>query len=158
MNLASIGLWGFVATVVLTTFMAVSQGLGLTRMSVPFLLGTIITPNRDRAMLYGTLVHLANGWLFALVYAVGFESLGLATWWVGAAGGAVHGLFVLAVGMVLLPSVHPRMVSEYFGPTPNRHLQPPGFMALNYGRRTPVVGLFAHMAYGMVLGGFYQLM
>ena len=38
MNLPSILLWGFVATIVLTTVMAGSQGLGYTRMSIPFLL------------------------------------------------------------------------------------------------------------------------
>ena len=69
----------------------------------------------------------------------------------------VHGLFVLTVGMLIMPGMHPRMVSEYFGPTPNRQLQPPGFLALNYGRRTPIVALVSHLVYGAILGAFYRL-
>ena len=48
-------------TVVLTTILAGSQGLRLTRMNIPYLLGTMFTPNRDRASLVGVLIHLANG-------------------------------------------------------------------------------------------------
>ena len=59
--------------------------------------------------------------------------------------------------MPLLPGLHPRMVSEYYGPTPNRRLKPPGFMALNYGRQTPVVTIAAHLMYGAIIGGFYEL-
>jgi len=102
-------------------------------------------------------MHIVNGWLFALLYALAFESWRQATWWLGAGIGLVHGLFVLAVGMPIVPAMHPRMVSEYFGPTPNRQLQPPGFLALNYGRRTPIVALISHLVYGAILGAFYQL-
>lgn len=158
MNVASIFLWGFVATVVLATVLASCQGLGLTRMSLPFMLGTIITSDRDRAMLWGTLVHMSNGWLFSCVYALVFEALGRTGWWLGALLGVGQGLFVLAVIMPLIPSAHPRMVSEYVGPSPNRRLQPPGFMALNYGRRTPLVGLLAHALFGAILGSFYELL
>jgi hypothetical protein len=157
MSVPSILLWGFAATVVLSIMMAGAQSLGFTRMSIPFLLGTMLTPNRDRAMLTGLLMHIVNGWLFALLYALAFESWQQATWWLGAGIGLVHGLFVLAVGMPIVPAMHPRMVSEYFGPTPNRELQPPGFLALNYGRRTPIVALTSHLVYGAILGAFYQL-
>ena len=157
MNLPSILPWGFAATVVLSTLMAGSQRLGYTRMSIPFLLGTMVTTNRDRAMFLGLLVHMMNGWLFALIYALAFESWHRATWWLGAGIGLVHGLFVLTVGMPIIPAMPPRMVSEYFGPTPNRQLQPPGFLALHYGRRTPIVTLVSHLVYGAILGAFYQL-
>ncbi len=156
MNRSGAVLWGFVGTVVLTGLMAATQGLGLTRMSLPFMVGTMFTANRDRAKLVGFFVHLANGWLFAVVYAAAFESWRRATWWLGAAIGLVHGLFVLLAGMSLLPSLHPRMASEQYGPTPTRQLEPPGFMALNYGRRTPVSILVAHVVYGSILGSFYR--
>ena len=32
-----------------------------------------------------------------------------------------------------------------------------GFLALNYGRRTPLVALLAHVIYGAILGAFYHL-
>lgn len=156
MNLPSITLWGFVATIVLTTMMSGAQGLGWSRMSIPFILGTMFTPNRDRAPLVGFLVHLVAGWMFAALYAFGFENLGHATWELGAAGGLLHGTFVLVVGMSILPGLHPRMASERHGPTPTRALQPPGFMALHYGKWTPLIALAAHLVYGAILGGLYE--
>lgn len=156
MNVGSVVLWSFVATTVLTTVMSGAQGLGISRMSIPFMLGTMVTPSRDRAPLLGFLIHLFNGWLFALVYAAAFESLARATWWVGGVIGFVHGLAVLMAVMPLLPGLHPRMASESRGPEPTRALEPPGFMALHYGRGTPLITLVAHVLYGVILGTFYR--
>jgi hypothetical protein len=105
----------------------------------------------------GLLIHLMNGWLFALLYAATFESWHRARWWLGAGIRLVRGLFVPMLGMPIIPAMHPRMVSEYFGPTPNRHLQPPGFLALNHGRHTPIVALLSHLAYGAILGAFRRV-
>lgn len=157
MNMRGTVLWGFVATVVLTGLMAGSQGLGLTRMNLPFMLGTMTTPDRDRAKLTGAAMHLINGWLFAGVYAAAFQSWRRASGPLGALIGLVHALFVLAVAMPLLPSLHPRMASEEQGPTPTRQLEPPGFLALNYGMRTPLSVILAHLVYGGILGAFYHL-
>jgi hypothetical protein len=157
LNLPDAILWGFVATLVLTTLLAGSWGLGLSRMSITFLLGTMFTADRERAKLYGLLVHMANGWLFAFLYVAAFESLHRSTWWIGALIGIAHAMFVLVVAMPMMPSIHPRMASVNQGPTAVRRLQPPGFMALHYGRRTPEVTVLAHAVYGAVLGAFYRL-
>jgi hypothetical protein len=156
-NLPSILLWGFLATTVMSIVMAASQGLGLSRMGIPFILGTMVTADRRRAALYGSAIHLVNGWLFAFGYAAVFESLGRAQPWLGAALGLVHALAVLTVLLPALPGLHPRMASETRGPEPTRALEPPGFLALNYGRRTPLVAIVAHLVYGTVLGAFYEL-
>jgi hypothetical protein len=148
-------LWGFVATVVLTTVMAGSQGLRFTRMNIPYLLGAMFTPSRDRAKLIGFVVHLMNGWVFSLVYVAAFQAWDRATWWLGAVIGLVHAAFVLTAGMRILPGLHPRMASEQQGPTVSRQLEPPGFLALNYGARTPLSVLGAHIIFGAILGGFY---
>jgi hypothetical protein len=50
-------LWAFVATVFLTSILAASQSLGLTRMNIPFLLGTIFKANRDKAKFIGFFFH-----------------------------------------------------------------------------------------------------
>jgi hypothetical protein len=156
-SFGSIALWGFFATVVLTTLMEGGQGLGFSRMSLPLMLGAAFTSHRGRASVIGFVIHMVNGWLFALVYGCAFESLHRATWWLGAIFGLVQALFVLVAFMPLFPYVHPRMASETFGPNPTRQLEPPGFMALNYGRSTPVIALVAHVLYGAILGGFYTL-
>ena len=155
MNWSSWLLWGFVATVVLTTLLAGSQGLGMTRMNVPYLLGTIVTPNRDRAKLIGVLLHFINGWLFSLIYVAAFQLIGRSTWWFGGLIGLVQGSFVLAVALPALPALHPRMANEQYGPTVARQLEPPGFLGLHYGIRTPISVLVAHTIFGVILGAFY---
>jgi len=150
-------LWGFAGTLVLTTLMAASQSLGLTRISLPYLLGTMLTPSRDRAKVLGFLFHLLNGWIFTLFYLAAFHAIGRATWWMGAMIGLVHAAFVLTVGMRLLPGLHPRMAGERQGPTAGRQLEPPGFLALNYGYQTPATILVAHLVFGAILGAFYPL-
>jgi hypothetical protein len=157
LNLPSILLWGFAATVMLTTILAAGQALGITRIDMPFIMGTMFTSHRDRAKIYGYGFHLVNGLLFALLYAVFFENLHKATWWVGAIIGLVQGFVVIVILLPLLPGVHPRMVSDSRGPEPTRLLEPPGFLAMNYGRMTPIVTLVAHMIYGLILGSFYAL-
>ena len=149
-------LWGFVSTVVLTTILAGSQGLGFTRINLPYLLGTMVTPDRDRAKLLGAAIHLVNGWIFSVIYVAAFHSCGYATWWLGASVGFVHASFVLTVGMPLLPALHPRMANEQQGPTVVRQLEPPGFLALHYGSRTPISILAAHLVFGAILGAFYR--
>jgi hypothetical protein len=156
MNWNSWLVWGFAGTVVLTTMMAGSQGLRMTRMNIPFLLGTMFTPNRDRAKLIGVVVHLLNGWLFSLIYVAAFHAMGRATVWFGLLIGAVHALFVLVVGMPILPGLHPRMASEQQGPTEVRQLEPPGFLGLHYGIQTPISVLLSHLVFGAILGGFYR--
>jgi uncharacterized membrane protein YagU involved in acid resistance len=157
MSVGSWLLWGFVGTVVLTTIMAASQGLRLTRMNLPYMLGTMFTPSRDRAKLLGFAVHVVNGWMFSLLYVVAFEAWGTATVWLGAAIGFVHAAFVLTAGMRIVPGLHPRMASEEQGPSVTRQLEPPGFLALNYGVRTPLTALAAHLVFGAILGAFYRV-
>lgn len=157
MNLPSILLWGFGATIVLTTLTIAGQSLGLTRIDIPFIVGTMFTPDRDRAKIIGVVIHILNGWIFAFVYALFFENLHAPSIPLGATIGVVQGIFVVTVLLPALPGVHPRMVSESRGPEPTRLLEPPGFLATNYGQYTPLVMLVAHGVYGAILGAFYLL-
>jgi uncharacterized membrane protein YagU involved in acid resistance len=156
MSWASWLVWGFAATAALTTLMAGSEGVGLTRMNIPHMLGTMFTSNRDRAKVYGALLHFLNGWAFSIVYVAAFHTAHRFTWWFGALLGILHGAFVAAVVLPVLPGVHPRMASELRGPTVARQLEPPGFLALNYGARTPISVLIAHIVFGAMLGGLYR--
>ena len=127
MNVGAWLLWGFVSTVVLTSLMMGSQGAGLTRMNIPYMLGTMFTPDRDRAKVLGAVTHFTMGWLFSLVYVLAFHQLGRATWWFGALTGFVQAAFVLTAGMALLPSLHPRMATEQHGPSVVTQLEPRAF-------------------------------
>jgi hypothetical protein len=155
MDFAAWAVWGFGATVVLTGLMTGAQSLGLTRIDLPFVLGTMFTPNRDLARLLGILIHLVNGWISAIVYIGAFETSGLSSWWLGPTIGLVHGMFVVVVLIPALPGIHPRMASDTWGPEPTQVLEPPGALVLNYGRSTPIVTVLAHVVYGTVLGLLY---
>lgn len=150
-------LWGLVATAALTAVLQASQGLGLSRLSLPFLIGTMFTANRDRAMLLGSAIYMLGGWIFALFYYLIFFSLRSASWWLGALLGFLHGVFLLVAVLPLLPHAHPRMASTYDAPSEARRLEPPGFLALNYGARTPLTTLAGHVLHGAILGAFYQV-
>ncbi|HCP92110.1 MAG TPA: hypothetical protein DIT76_08720, partial [Spartobacteria bacterium] len=128
MNWTSWLLWGFASTVVLTSILAGSQGIGMTRMNIPYLLGTIFTPDRDRAKFIGIFLHFLNGWIFSLIYVATFHALGRSTWWFGGLIGLVQAIFVLAVALPALPALHPRIANEQYGPTVARQLEPPGFL------------------------------
>jgi hypothetical protein len=149
---------GFVGTLVLTTMLRAASELGLTRMDLPFLLGTIFTADRVRAKALGYALHFLAGLGFALIYYAVFVAINQSGWWLGAAFGLLHALFAsTALVNLLLPLVHPRMGSPLTAANTTALLEPPGFLMLNYGVQTPVATILAHVAYGALVGGFTQL-
>ena len=149
---------GFAGTLVLTTLLRTASEFHLTRMDLPFLLGTAITGDRARAKAIGYLAHFVIGQLFALGYYALFLALGRHDWWLGALFGLGHGLFTGTVLInVLLPLVHPRMGTPLSDAGTVALLEPPGFLARNYGLRTPAVSLLAHVAYGTIIALFLSL-
>lgn len=155
--LLEILLWGIIATMTMVALLYTSQNMGWSRLNLPFLLGTAFTGDRRAANVLGFMLYLIVGWLFALIYYLVLAAIGTATWWIGALLGAVHALLVLCAILPLLPYVHPRVASEYDGPTVRRMLEPPGFLALHYGYRTPLIVLIAQAVYGAILGAGFTL-
>ena len=155
-NLDAVLLWALVATALMTTILQGSQGLGLSRLSLPFLFGTFVTADRGRAVLVGSVMYLGGGWAFAVLYFFIFVSLGQASWWLGALIGTLHGLFLL-VSLPAIAQLHPRIASEYDARTAEPKLEPPGFLGLNYGRQTPLTTMLGQVVYGAVLGGFLPM-
>ena len=146
---------GVVGTVVLTTALRAASELRLTRMDIPFLLGTAFSQDRVRAKVIGYGLHFMFGVLFALVYYAVFSAVDRSGVLLGALLGLVHGLFAgTALVNILLPAVHPRMGTGFEAAGDAPQLEPPGFMLVNYGRRTPLATVVAHIAYGAIVGGF----
>jgi hypothetical protein len=144
-----------VGTIVLTSALRLAQELGYTRMDIPLLLGTVFTDRRGPASVIGYVIHFANGLVFALAYYAVFRAVSHAGWLFGAALGVVHA--ALAGGVlvtVLLPAVHPRMGTPWSDAEETPILEPPGFLLMNYGRRTAIWSLLTHVAYGAIVGGF----
>ena len=152
MDWAGWALFGLIATTALTAVMITAQMAGLTRLDLPLLLGTIVTEDPDRARVAGFFIHLAIGQCFALGYAASFALLGRATWWIGSLLGLLHGAVALSALIPMLVGIHPRMASSRSGPESTAVLEPPGLLGLNYGARTPLVAIAAHLAHGCALG------
>jgi hypothetical protein len=158
MSLGAAAVGGLAGTFILTTVLRAASELRLTRIDLPFLLGTVLTADRQRAKLVGYLLHFVAGLLFSVAYWVGFVGLGRAGWLLGIGFGVIHGLFAMtALVNILLPAVHPRMGSSLSSVHSAALLEAPGFMMLNYGPATPVVNLVAHALYGAIVGGFTSL-
>ena len=158
MNVSGALAGGFVGTLVLTTALRTANELGLTRVDLPFLLGTAFTGDRARAKAVGYLLHLAAGEMFALIYYAIFTAIDTSGWLFGALLGLLHGIVsATALVNILLPAVHPRMGSTLSAANSNPVLEPPGFLLRNYGRGTLVATLVAHVAYGAIVGGFVSI-
>jgi hypothetical protein len=155
-----VNIWGtmagaFVGTLVLTTVLRAATEFKLTRMDLPFLLGTVVTVNRGRAKAIGYLMHFLNGQLFGLGYYAVFAAIHEANVWLGAILGLLHGLVAgTTIVNVLLPVLHPRMGTPTTSAPAVAMLEPPGFLLLNYGIGTPAVTVLAHVAYGAIIGAF----
>jgi hypothetical protein len=149
---------GFLGTLVLTTGLRTANELGLTRIDLPFLLGTALTGDRARAKAVGYLLHLVAGELFALVYYAIFAAIDTSGWLLGALFGLLHGIVsATALVNILLPVVHPRMGSALTAADSSPLLEPPGFLLRNYGHGTPIATLVAHVAYGAIVGGLTSI-
>jgi hypothetical protein len=149
---------GFVGTLVLTTALRTANELGLTRIDLPFVLGTTVTADRARAKALGYLFYVAAGEVFALVYYAIFVAIHTSGWPLGALFGLLHGVVsATALVNVLLPVFHPRMGSTLSAANSSPLIEPPGFLMRNYGRGTPIATLLGHIAYGAIVGGFTSL-
>ena len=151
-NLDRVLLWGLLATALMTLILEGSQRAGLSRISLPLLFGTFITGNRSRAMALGFVLYLLGGWGFSVLYFLVFFDTGWGGPLTGAALGFLHGLFLLVTFLPLLAFIHPRMATDYEGPSGRPRLEPPGILGLHYGIGTPIITLAAQSAYGLVLG------
>jgi hypothetical protein len=149
---------GLTGTVVLTTILRAASEFGLTRMDIPFLLGTAVTTDRVRAKAVGYALHFVFGLLFALAYYAIFRIIGRSGFLLGAGFGLLHALFAgSALVNILLPVVHPRMGTKFDAAGSTPLLEPPGFLLVNYGRQTALATVLAHIAYGAIVGGFVSL-
>jgi len=88
----------------MTTLLRAASELGLTRIDIPFLLGTAVSVDRTRAKVVGFALHFAAGVLFALLYYASFVAINRSGWWIGAGFGVFHALFAgTTLVNILLP-------------------------------------------------------
>lgn len=93
--------------------------LGLPRIDLVSMLGSLAAPNKQDAVTLGGAIHFSMGILFAMLYA-GLWSLGIGspTWWWGLIFGTIHGLLILLIlltttnryPLLLQPLTEPRVL------------------------------------------------
>ncbi len=77
--------------------------IGLPRIDVVSLLGSLAAPNKQDAVTLGGAIHFSMGVLFALLYAALWSvGIGSATWGWGFLFGAVHGILVIVQLFVVM--------------------------------------------------------
>lgn len=114
-----------------------APAMGMPKMDIIGMLGTMFTANQGTARLIGIVVHFMMGAIFAIIYALLWSAgIGAAIWWWGLIFGAVHAV-VAMVGMPVMMQIHPR---------------PP---EMARGVMTMVGLLMGHMVFGLIVALVY---
>ncbi len=147
---------GGIATAVMTVLMQMGAAMGMTRMSMPLMLGSMFVREPERAGPLGWGLHAMMGLLFGLVYALVFwvvdPASAASAWWIGLLVGAVHGLVVLAV-MPVMGAMHPRVGRGGVNAADGEVVLPEfGFGGRGFGSGTPLGIMMGHLVFGLVWG------
>jgi hypothetical protein len=137
---------GLVGTAVISMVMWLGPRMGMPRMAIWELLGSMFTKDGNTAL--GWIAHFMMGTIFAIIYAALWGAgVGSANAGSGALFGLVHWLAVgLAMGMV--PAMHAGMRAGT--------VQAPGLYMLNAGGLMSFMGgLLGHVIYGVVVALVY---
>jgi uncharacterized membrane protein YagU involved in acid resistance len=107
---------GLLGTLVMTILMYLGPTMGMPKMDIIGMLGTMFTTNEGSARIIGTIVHFMMGAIFALIYAFLWNlGIGSSAWYWGLIFGTVHALIAIVMMPVML-RMHPRPPSMDFGP------------------------------------------
>jgi hypothetical protein len=139
---------GIVGTIVMTMVMAMAPRMGMPKMDIVGMLGSMFSPEGNRTLGMG--IHLMMGVVFAVIYAllwsVGAGSAGL-LW--GAVFGAGHWLIAgtMMGGMTMM----------HAGIKAGTVEAPGVFMVHNGGMMAFMGGLLGHVIFGLVVALVYGL-
>lgn len=149
MNVLAALIAGLVGTAAMTLLMMLAPRMGMPKMDVMGMLGSMVSQDAGRARLIGAVMHFMMGMVFAVVYAL-LWSLGIgsasALW--GLIFGAVHGLGA-GVMMPVMTRVMPSPVSSAGVATASA--SPSGMSGM------PGL-LMGHMVFGLVVALVYGAM
>jgi len=146
MNILSAVIAGAVASLVFSIVLAMAPRMGMPRMDIVSLLGSMFSAKSNQAL--GWMMHLMMGIVFALVYAFLWSSgISGATWVGGLIFGAVQWL-VVGMVMGMMPMMHVGIKSGA--------VKAPGlWMTNNGGLMAFMGGLVGHMVFGTVIALSY---
>lgn len=146
MNIVAAVIAGLVGTAVISLIMAVGPRMGMPRMAIWEMLGSMFNPQGNSAL--GWVIHFMMGAIFAIVYAALWAAgIGSASVASGALFGVVHWLIV-GLMMGVMPMMHAGIRSGT--------VQAPGvYMLQNGGIMAFMGGLIGHIVYGIVVALVY---
>ena len=115
MNVLGAIIAGLAGTAIMTMMMYIAPRMGMPKMDMPRILGTMFISKEGTATALGMVIHFMMGAIFAIIYALLWRlGLGSATWGWGLIFGAVHGI-VAALMMPIMLRMHPRPPEMSFG-------------------------------------------
>jgi hypothetical protein len=149
MNILSAVIAGVVASLVFSIVLAMAPRMGMPRMDIVSLLGSMFNAKSNQAL--GWMMHLMMGIVFALIYAFLWSSgISGATWVGGLIFGAVQWL-VVGMVMGMMPMMHVGIKSGA--------VKAPGlWMTNNGGLMAFMGGLVGHMIFGTVIALSYTVL
>ena len=112
--------------------------IGLPRIDVVSTLGSLAASSKQDAVTLGGAIHFAMGILFAIIYAALWSvGIGSPTWWWGLIFGAIHGILVILL-LLMVIRMYPQL-SELINGLP-----------------VMVAILLNHMVFGVVVALVYS--
>ncbi|MGH2383394.1 MAG: hypothetical protein ACRDG7_19555, partial [Candidatus Limnocylindria bacterium] len=106
---------GVLATVAMPALMQMGAAMGMTRMNMALMLGSMFRRDPESARSVGMTLHFMNGLAFGVLYALVWRAIDPAdladAWWIGLIFGAVHGVVAMAM-MPVMSAMHPRVRSD----------------------------------------------
>lgn len=147
MNIVGAIVAGLVGTAVISILMAMGPRMGMPKMAIWEMLGTMFSKEGNVAL--GWIIHFMMGVIFAIIYAALWAvGVGSATWLNGAIFGAVH---FVAAGLAMggMPMMHAGIKAGT--------VKAPGVLMLNVGVMGLMGGLIGHIVYGLVVALVYGL-
>ncbi len=148
MNILGAIVAGIVGTIVMTMVMVMAPKMGLPKMDIVGMLGSMFSAESNRKMGMG--MHFMMGVVFAIVYAILWNAgIGTASLLGGIIFGAVHWL-VSGVMMGGVPMMHAGVKAGT--------VNAPGiYMTNNGGMMAFMGGLIGHVIFGLVVALVYGL-
>jgi hypothetical protein len=102
---------GLVATAIMTMLAYGAPIMGMPKIDIAQMMGSVVLPLGNTAFATGMLIHFVMGVIFAIIYALVWQGLGIIpSWWTGLIFGAVHFL-AAAMGMGVMSVTNPEMNS-----------------------------------------------
>ena len=145
MNIIGAIVAGLAGTVVISLLMAMGPRMGMPKMAIWEMLGTMFSKEGNLAL--GWTFHFMMGVLFAIVYgALWAVGIGSATPLSGVIFGAVH-FALVGLAMGGMPVMHAGIKSGT--------VKAPGVLMLNAGVMGLMGGLVGHILYGLVVALIY---